>query len=95
MDESCSSRPILSAARSRKSTPFTPMAVASKAIDAITVARDLRDDKSRQETSSLQKPRIRTITSPLAHEVAVDIPKGEYAGEMAETGDDEWIVAQR
>jgi hypothetical protein len=34
------------------------------------------------------------FTSPLAHEVAVDIPKGEYAGEIAATGD-EWILSRR
>jgi hypothetical protein len=35
------------------------------------------------------------FTSPLAHEVALDIPKGEYAGDLAEASDDEWIVSQR
>jgi hypothetical protein len=34
------------------------------------------------------------FTSPLAHEVAVDIPKGEYAGEIAASSD-EWILSRR
>ena len=35
------------------------------------------------------------FTSPLAHEVAVVAPKGEYAGDIAEIGTGEWLISWR
>jgi hypothetical protein len=35
------------------------------------------------------------FTSPLAHEVAVVAPKGEYAGDIAETGTGDWLISWR
>lgn len=35
------------------------------------------------------------FTSPLAHEVAVAAPAGEYAGDVADTGTGEWLVSWR
>ncbi|MGE5113388.1 MAG: hypothetical protein ACM3JB_21190 [Acidobacteriaceae bacterium] len=35
------------------------------------------------------------FTSPLAHQVAVVAPKGEYAGDIAETGTGEWLISWR
>jgi hypothetical protein len=35
------------------------------------------------------------FTSALAHEVTVNAPKGEYAGEIAETSSGDWLLARR
>lgn len=35
------------------------------------------------------------FTSPLAHEVAIAAPAGEYSGDIAETGTGEWLVSWR
>ena len=35
------------------------------------------------------------FTSPLAHEVKIDAPRGEYAGAMAETAQGAWLVSAR
>ncbi len=35
------------------------------------------------------------FTSPLAHEVAIAAPTGEYSGDIAETGRGEWLVSWR
>jgi len=35
------------------------------------------------------------FTSPLAHEVAITTPAGEYSGDIAETGSGEWLVSWR
>ncbi|MGD0892124.1 MAG: hypothetical protein ABR923_11355 [Terracidiphilus sp.] len=35
------------------------------------------------------------FTSPLAHEARVSMPRGEYAGGIAETGSGDWLVSER
>ena len=39
--------------------------------------------------------RWRGLASPLAHEERVSVPRGDYAGAIAETADGEWLVSVR